>query len=629
MIRFRVLRSPASAAADAVARTRCRLLPLLAICLLPQIVSAGAMEPFLSRLARDPAHKAPARVSTLFAWDEAEARQGRARILIRTTDEADLDALRSSIAGIAPSAVWEGAAGDLCQVVAAWSDLQRIANLPGVSYVFRSPRPVPCREVVSEGVDTMRVPAFHATGNRGEGSRIAILDLGFDGYERFLGNELGDDVVVRSFFRSPGGRGDIGGDGIDHGIACAEIVHDIAPGARLYLVNVETLIDLQSAVEWLIQEHVSVISHSVGWYFGGLNGHGPINDIADKAARNDILWVNAAGNEAERHTWANARDADGDRLLEFDDGGDETLDFTLLAQGDSLELVLFWDDWPRARSLDLELELIDSEGNLLASSADQASGNPYAIRVLGWRSEDGGAVAVRVRAQGNEEGTIFHIFRIGHGVRMEEHAKSDRSLLAPADSPSALAVGAVDWRDLTLDSYSSRGAIGAAGTPKPELCAPVGVSTAIYGPTGFRGTSAATPHVAGAAGLLAAAGIHGGVYDLQWTREELIQLLSENALRLPDIEPLAWGAVRVPARVRPSAAQTGPVVFRNPAAGQVRWKTGGGDVDILDVAGRTIARCSAPFWDGRGNGGSPAPAGIYWLRSAETGASTRLVWLGQ
>lgn len=477
----------------------------------------------------------------------------------------------------------------------------------------------------------MRVPAFQATGNRGAGSRVAILDLGFAGYERFLGSELGGDVVVRSFYRSPSGNGDITGGGIDHGIACAEIIHDIAPEARLYLVNVETLLDLQSAVEWLIGEHVSVISHSVGWYFGGLKGKGPVNDIADKAAQNDILWINAAGNEAERHTWAAARDEDADGLIEFDDAGDETLDFTQLAPADTLDLVLLWDDWPRSRSSVLDLELIDAGGEVLASTTDQGLGNPYAIRILSWGTGDGDPVSVRVRAQGNVAGMLVHVFRVGHGVRMEDHPRADRSLLAPADSPSVLATGATYWRDLTLDSYSSRGPLDATGVVKPEICAPVGVTTAIYGREGFRGTSAAAPHAAGAAGLLVSAGIRGGAYDLQWTREELTTLLAKNALPLPDLNgPVGWGEVRLPIRNPvPLSGRAAPILFGNPASGRARWNEGCGDIAIVSLEGRIIARCAGPTWDGRDESGRPVPPGVYWVRSLGTGAGTRLVWLGR
>jgi hypothetical protein len=605
--------------------SRLLLLLLLWFPFLPSPAPGGAIEPFLASLADDPVAKTPLSVSPLFAWDLVEASRGRARVLVRKDSTAEFESLRAMIERIAPSAVWEGEDADLGQVVVDWRDLRRIADLPGVSNVFRSPRPLPCADARSEGLDEMRVPEFQEAGYRGSGSRVAILDLGFDGYERFLGNELGDDVVVRSFYRSPAGRGDIGGGGIDHGIACAEIVHDIAPGARLYLVNIESLVDLRSAVKWLTDEHVSVISHSVGWYFGGLNGHGPINDIADQAARDDILWINAAGNEADRHTWTEVRDTDSDSFLEFDGSGDEELDFTQLSAGDTLELALLWDDWPRARAADLILELVDSEDHILASTQEQSIGNPYAARYLAWESE-GGPVAARIRSQGNVTGLVLHVFRIGGP--MEEHVKADRSLLVPADTPTVLTVGAVRWDDLTLEPFSSRGSLEESAVVKPEICGPDRVTTRIYGSGRFFGTSAATPHVAGAAGLLVAAGITGGVYDVQWTREELVRLLRNHAMPLQWIDPLDWGFVRMPLAA-PPAARAGPEILRNPASGLLRWSGGGREAEILDVDGRVVARCAGSIWDGRARDGRPAPAGVYWLRCPGSAKGARFVWLGR
>jgi hypothetical protein len=78
------------------------------------------------------------------------------------------------------------------------------------------------------------------------------------------------------------------------------------------------------------------------------------------------------------------------------------------------------------------------------------------------------------------------------------------SITAPADSanPGMVAVGAVPWNNpLTLEPFSSQGPM-PDGRIKPDLTAPDLVSTLTFGPSGFAGTSAASPHMAGAAAVM-------------------------------------------------------------------------------------------------------------------------------
>ncbi len=95
--------------------------------------------------------------------------------------------------------------------------------------------------------------------------------------------------------------------------------------------------------------------------------------------------------------------------------------------------------------------------------------------------------------------------------------RTARSLDFPADSPNVLSVAAIDVAKNTNDPtepFSSEGPVLATGgglpsnpnpatdtNLKPDLASFDHVSTVSYGPSGFYGTSAATPHVAGMAAL--------------------------------------------------------------------------------------------------------------------------------
>ena len=75
------------------------------------------------------------------------------------------------------------------------------------------------------------------------------------------------------------------------------------------------------------------------------------------------------------------------------------------------------------------------------------------------------------------------------------------SLATPGDARGALTVGAAYWRTDELEPFSSRGPT-TDGRIKPDLVGPDGVLNDIFAPDRFFGTSAAAPHIAGAAAVV-------------------------------------------------------------------------------------------------------------------------------
>ncbi len=105
-----------------------------------------------------------------------------------------------------------------------------------------------------EGVGVINADAWHDAGFTGAGIRIGVLDLGFSGYEDLLGSELPVSVEMATF-----GWYD---DEEVHGTACAEIVHEVAPGAELFLAWYDgSDAAMGEAVDWLLSRDVQIITH--------------------------------------------------------------------------------------------------------------------------------------------------------------------------------------------------------------------------------------------------------------------------------------------------------------------------------------------------------------------------------
>jgi subtilisin family serine protease len=123
------------------------------------------------------------------------------------------------------------------------------------------------------------------------------------------------------------------------------------------------------------------------------------------------------------------------------------------------------------------------------------------------------------------------------------------TIAAPASSDSALAVGAVDDQDV-IAPFSSQGPSIHDGPVKPEITAPgVGIvaakategvigAPAEDGYVSMNGTSMATPHVAGAAAILAQR-------HPDWTGQQLKSALMASAKPSPGTSAFAQGAGRV------------------------------------------------------------------------------------
>ena len=387
----------------------------------------------------------------------------------------------------------------LMRVSVPTASLRAVSELPSVAFVRRPYRPH-AQQTFSEGLARIRALEHHAAGAKGQGVKVAIIDGGFKG-----ANKLPEDIPVRRWFRDYTGTGIYAGT-TAHGTACAEIIHDVAPEAELYLYKVADEVDLENAKDRCIQNGVAIVSHSETWEGEGFgDGRGIICDIVNDAADNGILWVNAVGNYAQKHYTGFWHDSDADNRHNFA-AGDDAVNF-VAEIGDAIRVTLTWDDWPiTTEDYDLYLYYQDAFGNIkeVAKSTDVQGEGGAPVERLEYFAVREGTYGISVVRVGEAEPKKLRVWSWHHDI---EYPVPASSLGIPSDARGTLSVGAVhhdQWDLGILASYSSRGPT-ADGRIKPDLVAPSGVATASYGADRFGGTSAAAPHVAGAAALLKSA----------------------------------------------------------------------------------------------------------------------------
>jgi len=398
----------------------------------------------------------------------------------------------------------ETAYGNLIQSIIPIDRLNDLTYLPYVRYLRLPKKPIPC--VVSEGVEKTGADQWQTVTpyRTNEIVKVCILDLGFKGYGNLLGTELPDSVVTRSF------RSDRNLHASNHGTACAEIVHDMAPNAKLWLVNFNTDVEHHNAVDWIINQGIDIVSYSIGWINTGAgDGTGPICEDVKKADSNGIIWVSAAGNEADKHWEGNFNDTDNDNWHNFS-GVDEELTIYVNAYT-PVEVDLNWNDWGywngniySGSNQDYDLYLYYWNGyywQYVDSSMNYQTGSQWPVEsIWGWYSTKSSWWFISIEKYHATKKVKLELFIYGASGDLEYNEKYG-SLLIPADSANSITVGATDLSDDSLHWYSSRGPT-SDGRIKPDMCAPAGVSSFTYGNLAFYGTSASTPHVAGAFALL-------------------------------------------------------------------------------------------------------------------------------
>ena len=279
----------------------------------------------------------------------------------------------------------------------------------------------------------------------------------------------------------------------------AELVHDLAPEARLALVGYRTPDQFQEAVAWIVAQGIPIVSHSNSFLTPPFDGTGPAAARGRRGRRGGGA-VAELGGQLRPAPLARARAGGGGRHPDRAGAGDTAAVQPLLGLGRR----------PRERR-GREPRRGRARGSRSSAAPPPArrtsATTPLTAGAGSWR------LVVRQEAGPPAELTLFsQTVGFGHargGPGERPHARATRRARSP--------VGAVKWTGTALEPYSSQGPTDD-GRAKPDLVGPTYVTSNPEWP-GTAGTSAATAHLAGAAALLRqariAAGLPAGPADLR------------------------------------------------------------------------------------------------------------------
>lgn len=386
---------------------------------------------------------------------------------------------------------------NLIQVAIPRGELSALSARPAVDTV-RAPYSRVELAVSGEEIAASLAPAWHDKGFTGKGIKVAVIDGGFKGLpELQTAGELPTNPITQDFCQGTFATAS------EHGAAVAEIVHEMAPDAQLYLICVGSEVDLAIAEGYAKSQGVQIINQSMGWEGPYRNdGSGPIGAIVADARASGILWVNSAGNEADAH-WSGTYNPSGN-IHVWSSDGDMGNSF-IWPNGEQICGFLKWDEWPVAVS-DFDLGLfLGGSNTMIAASAEEQTGSQSPFEALCATQSSGRNIVAFWAIRGYRVTTSPRLDLVSWSPSLQ-YAVAAGSIGMPASSPAVMAVGAVCVQSRQLEFYSSQGPT-IDGRTKPDIVGHDSVSGMTYGPSGgclsgFAGTSASSPEVAGAAALV-------------------------------------------------------------------------------------------------------------------------------
>ena len=414
---------------------------------------------------------------------------------------------------------------------------------PYISFVRPSYPPVVNSGIINSAGDTaMRTDIVRNGFNlSGDGIKVGVLS---DSYNTLSNNDVSNGDL-------PGATNTVNPNAVqvlqeypygarsDEGRAMLQIIHDVAPKAKLaFRTGFITPGDMAQGIQQLADAGCDAIVDDVTYITEPFFKPGV---IARKIAQlgSTVSYVTAAGNFGAKSYEGDFVDAGpapfGIVGKAHNFGTSALVDVT---QRDSVKgtplkpgiytLVLQWDDQHYSQggangtTIDLDAYATDPFGNLIGFNRINFEGDP--TEVLTFIVTENTVIDILVvNATTGNAGPIHFKYVVFRGdLKITEHIQGSSTIIGQGNAPEAITVGATYYgftpaygitAPLLASGYSSIGGglYNGAVSQKPDLVAPTGGNTSVNfgsidpesdGIPNFFGTSASAPHVAGALALI-------------------------------------------------------------------------------------------------------------------------------
>src|SRR5262245_30645769 len=365
--------------------------------------------------------------------------------------------------------------------------------------------------VTTQGDAASRADVLRTQGLDGTGVVVGVISDGIDSLADAQATRDLPDVQVPNDVRCQRGAG-------DEGTALLEIVHDVAPGAKLLFSGPASSLDMVDTVACLVDAGANVIVDDLGFFGEPYFEDGSVAAAVEAAVTAGVSYHTSAGNEAGEHLEEDFFPAAGSngQLHDFAAGGGDPFNGIVVPGGGTLTCILQWNDPFGAAADDYDLVLLDSNLNVVAQSIDAQDGTQDPIEAVTIVNQTPTNQLANVLVQ-RVAGAPRRLELFCLGAAAMEHGTASGSIFGHAALSSVVTVGAMDVRDPGLDDVEAFSSHGPARIDfprletraKPDLVAFDGVAISNAGGfpacppfCAFFGTSAAAPHSAGIAALL-------------------------------------------------------------------------------------------------------------------------------